>query len=75
MLNSVLSDFCKRLTGIRQVMQDLVSICPEHITHYILTQTQVDSAPTFSEVFRNFSLWMEEKELGTKFKFAVLTDW
>ena len=35
----------------------------------------MDKAPSFSEVFRMFLAWMEEKELGSKFKFAVLTDW
>ena len=35
----------------------------------------MDSAPVFSEVFKKFTAWMDERELGSKFKFAVLTDW
>ncbi|GAB6025438.1 3'-5' exoribonuclease 1 [Chamberlinius hualienensis] len=53
-INPILSDFCKKLTGI--------------------TQEIVQSADTFSTVLENFLLWLNDKNLGTKYRFAIVTD-
>ncbi|KAM4710271.1 3'-5' exoribonuclease 1 [Discoglossus pictus] len=39
-----------------------------------ITQEIVDQAETFPVVLRNVVDWMREKELGTKYKYAILTD-
>ena len=38
-------------------------------------QDQVNRAPYFAEVFQMFTEWLESRELSTKYKFAVVTDW
>lgn len=38
-------------------------------------QEQVDSAPYFPEVFRRFTEWVKDKELGSTYKFSIVTDW
>lgn len=38
-------------------------------------QEQVDSAPYFPEVFRRFTEWLKDKELGSTYKFSIVTDW
>lgn len=38
-------------------------------------QEQVDSAPYFPEVFRRFTEWLKDKELGSTHKFSIVTDW
>lgn len=53
-VNSKLSDFCVKLTGI--------------------TQKLVDEADTFPCVLTQVVQWLQEKELGTKYKYAILTD-
>ncbi|CAL8323367.1 unnamed protein product [Lota lota] len=53
-VNSQLSDFCVKLTGI--------------------TQKMVDEADTFPQVLQRVVLWLQERELGTKHKYAMLTD-
>lgn len=53
-VNSKLSDFCVKLTGI--------------------TQKLVDEADTFPGVLTRVVQWLQEKELGTKYKYAILTD-
>lgn len=35
---------------------------------------QVDSSPTFPDVYKSFQQWLEHKELGTKHKFLLVTD-
>ena len=137
-LNPVLSDFCKKLTGIRQVSTILFyyvvhaimlhhcldpyllyshivsnwqSLIPRaweqgvyvqasfrvpgthcftdweercrrtaccvlsDLSSFAAMQDQVNKAPYFSEVFWMFTEWLESKELSTKYKFAVVTDW
>ena len=135
-LNPVLSDFCKKLTGIRQVstllfyyvvhaimlhhcldpyllyiyiaitithsqsmgtgclctslipsvwytpfywlrgeMQEDSRLCFSDLSSFAAMQDQVNKAPYFSEVFWMFTEWLESKELSTKYKFAVVTDW
>ncbi|KAG8593840.1 hypothetical protein GDO81_000964 [Engystomops pustulosus] len=39
-----------------------------------ITQELVDKADTFPVVLQSVVDWMREKELGTKFKYAILTD-
>ncbi|XP_003383307.1 PREDICTED: 3'-5' exoribonuclease 1-like [Amphimedon queenslandica] len=39
-----------------------------------IEQSIVDKAPTFAEVFDDFTEWMEERELGTKHNFSLVTD-
>ncbi|KAM4810512.1 3'-5' exoribonuclease 1 [Rhinophrynus dorsalis] len=39
-----------------------------------ITQDVVDQADTFPNVLRSVVDWMREKELGTKYKYAILTD-
>ncbi|XP_010875559.3 3'-5' exoribonuclease 1 [Esox lucius] len=39
-----------------------------------ITQKMVDEADTFPDVLRRVVLWLQEKELGTKYKYAILTD-
>lgn len=34
----------------------------------------VDEADTFPNVLKRVVLWLQEKELGTKYKYAILTD-
>lgn len=53
-VNTQLSDFCVKLTGI--------------------TQKMVDEADPFPAVLRRVVLWLQERELGTKYKYAILTD-
>ncbi|XP_067114414.1 3'-5' exoribonuclease 1 isoform X1 [Osmerus mordax] len=53
-VNTQLSDFCVKLTGI--------------------TQTMVDEADTFPSVLKRVVQWLQERELGTKYKYAMLTD-
>ena len=38
-------------------------------------QSVVDKAPTFPEVFDNFTEWMDRRELGTTHNFSLVTDW
>lgn len=35
----------------------------------------MDSAPYFSEVFRRFTEWLEERKLGSTHRFSIATDW
>uniref|UniRef100_A0A3Q2NT24 3'-5' exoribonuclease 1 n=1 Tax=Fundulus heteroclitus TaxID=8078 RepID=A0A3Q2NT24_FUNHE len=53
-VNPQLSDFCVKLTGIKQ-------------------QT-VDDAEPFPDVLHRVVEWLQERELGTKYKYAILTD-
>ncbi|KAJ8339120.1 hypothetical protein SKAU_G00359060 [Synaphobranchus kaupii] len=39
-----------------------------------ITQETVDKADIFSSVLQRVVVWLQEKELGTKYKYAVLTD-
>ncbi|KAL6469743.1 hypothetical protein MHYP_G00208620 [Metynnis hypsauchen] len=39
-----------------------------------IAQEMVDEADTFPCVFRRVVAWLQEKELGTKYKYALLTD-
>ncbi|KAJ8393969.1 hypothetical protein AAFF_G00055020 [Aldrovandia affinis] len=39
-----------------------------------ITQETVDKADSFSDVLKRVVVWLQEKELGTKYKYAVLTD-
>uniref|UniRef100_A0A0B7ATB0 SAP domain-containing protein n=1 Tax=Arion vulgaris TaxID=1028688 RepID=A0A0B7ATB0_9EUPU len=39
-----------------------------------ISQSQVDRAKDFTEVFRDFEEWLSLHGLGTKYEFAVLTD-
>uniref|UniRef100_A0A8B9GRV2 Exoribonuclease 1 n=1 Tax=Astyanax mexicanus TaxID=7994 RepID=A0A8B9GRV2_ASTMX len=39
-----------------------------------ITQEMVDEADTFPKVFRRVVSWLQKKELGTKYKYALLTD-
>jgi 3'-5' exoribonuclease 1 len=39
-----------------------------------IQQSQVDSAPSFSDVFEAFLEWIKSKELGTKYNFSLVTD-
>ncbi|XP_074084330.1 3'-5' exoribonuclease 1 [Macrotis lagotis] len=39
-----------------------------------ITQDMVDHAETFPQVLRNVVDWMRLKELGTKYKYSILTD-
>ncbi|XP_069832811.1 3'-5' exoribonuclease 1 [Dendropsophus ebraccatus] len=39
-----------------------------------ITQDVVDKADTFTVVLQSAVQWMRQKELGTKFKYAILTD-
>ncbi|KAJ7987115.1 hypothetical protein DPEC_G00335410 [Dallia pectoralis] len=39
-----------------------------------ITQKMVDEADTFPDVLNRVVLWLQEKELGTKYKYAILTD-
>ena len=34
----------------------------------------MDRAPTFPDVFKAFEQWLEMKELGSKYKFLLVTD-
>ena len=40
-----------------------------------ILQDQVDSAPYFTEVFRKFTEWLEERKLGSTQIFSIVTDW
>ncbi|KAG7495794.1 3-5 exoribonuclease 1 [Solea senegalensis] len=39
-----------------------------------ITQKMVDDADLFPEVLRRAAAWLQERELGTKYKYAILTD-
>ncbi|KAL7854165.1 hypothetical protein AOLI_G00210090 [Acnodon oligacanthus] len=39
-----------------------------------IAQEMVDEADAFPRVFRRVVAWLQEKELGTKYKYALLTD-
>ncbi|KAF7696969.1 3'-5' exoribonuclease 1 [Silurus meridionalis] len=39
-----------------------------------ITQKMVDEADPFPSVFRRVVAWLQEKELGTKYKYTLLTD-
>lgn len=39
-----------------------------------ITQDQVDNAETFPEVLSHFEAWLLKHELGTKYKYAIVTD-
>lgn len=39
-----------------------------------ITQKMVDEADTFPGVLRRAVIWLQERELGTKYKYAILTD-
>ncbi|XP_008313668.1 3'-5' exoribonuclease 1 [Cynoglossus semilaevis] len=39
-----------------------------------ITQEKVDEAEPFPEVFKRAAAWLRERELGTKYKYAMLTD-
>ncbi|XP_061922417.1 3'-5' exoribonuclease 1 [Entelurus aequoreus] len=39
-----------------------------------ITQEMVDAADTFPDVLRRVVLWLQQKKLGTKYKYAFLTD-
>ncbi|KAF6376162.1 exoribonuclease 1 [Rhinolophus ferrumequinum] len=39
-----------------------------------ITQDQVDGADTFPQVLKKVIDWMKVKELGTKYKYCILTD-
>ncbi|XP_072481680.1 3'-5' exoribonuclease 1 isoform X2 [Notamacropus eugenii] len=39
-----------------------------------ITQDMVDRADTFPQVLQNVVDWMRQKELGTKYKYSILTD-
>ncbi|CAH2292487.1 3 -5 exoribonuclease 1 [Pelobates cultripes] len=54
-----------------EIKTNLSEFC---ITLTGITQDIVDSADTFPEVLRSVVDWMREKELGTKYKYAILTD-
>ena len=38
-------------------------------------QAEVDKSITFIEVMRLFEEWLETHQLGSKYKFALATDW
>ena len=42
---------------------------------WLCLQDQVDSAPYFTEVFRNFTKWLDARDLGNKLRFSLVTDW
>lgn len=37
-------------------------------------QKMVDEAELFPEVLQRVVAWLQERELGTKYKYAILTD-
>ncbi|XP_053170142.1 3'-5' exoribonuclease 1 [Scomber japonicus] len=39
-----------------------------------ITQKMVDEADPFPEVLQRVVVWLQERELGTKYKYAILTD-
>jgi len=39
-----------------------------------ITQDQVDTAKIFKNVFAEFEVWLKKFQLGTRYKFAVVTD-
>ncbi|XP_057370946.1 uncharacterized protein LOC130691922 isoform X2 [Daphnia carinata] len=39
-----------------------------------ITQDIVDQAPSFHETFASFNEWLQGKDLGSKFSFAIVTD-
>lgn len=39
-----------------------------------ITQDIVDQAPSFPETFASFNEWLQKKNLGSKFSFAIVTD-
>lgn len=40
----------------------------------LLEQKMVDEADTFPVVLQRVVAWLQERELGTKYKYAMLTD-
>lgn len=42
--------------------------------YFTFTQDQVDRADTFPQVLKKVIDWMKLKELGTKYKYCILTD-
>lgn len=49
--------------------------CTAPLHAVLALQDQVDSAPYFTDVFRGFTKWLEEKQLGTTHRFSIVTDW
>jgi 3'-5' exoribonuclease 1 len=41
---------------------------------FLLEQDQVDNADSFPEVLKKVKDWFREKQLGTKYRFAVSSD-
>lgn len=82
-LNPKLSDFCVNLTGITQVSQVWSSVISvlQYNREFLLErvkcfvgQKMVDEADTFPGVLERVVAWLQERELGTKYKYAILTD-
>jgi len=58
---------CGWLLGVQYTVP-----CPQCLP---ALQDQVASAPYFTDVFRRFTKWLEEKQLGTTHRFSIVTDW
>ena len=70
----ILSAWYTLFYWLRGEMQDSI-LCISDLSSFAAVQDQVNKAPYFSEVFWMFTEWLESKELSTKYKFAVVTDW
>lgn len=82
-LNPQLSDFCVKLTGITQVSRLsrptcwIAAISGSHLNsvfYCFVGQKMVDEADPFPAVLQKVVAWLQERELGTKYKYAILTD-
>lgn len=56
----------------RPLLQPLLSDFCERLTG--ISQAKVDRSATFVEVLQLFDKWLEDHELGSKYKFALATD-
>ncbi len=41
----------------------------------VYVQATVDGSAPFTEVMLQFNKWLEDHELGSKYRFALATDW
>lgn len=63
---------CTFQSYVRPVVNPKLSQFCVHLTG--ITQEQVNQAEVFTEVLKKVHSWLEEKELGSKYSFAVATD-
>ena len=72
-INPKLSEFCVHLTGITQVLEVCWDVKRFDVLQFIF-KDKVDNAETFPSVLAKANEWMNRRQLGTAYTFAIATD-